>query len=136
MFLKTLQNFANFALLLEPVFDKVTVSRPKTSLKRDSSTGIFMWILCSFSKNIIYRISLDNCFCRFRCSNQFFFSFDNCNYGSLFRKGIKIFFFYFLWWFIQKLTWMLSRQFRLGSNLEKIQKSQQLPSAEANFEDC
>ena len=30
---------------------------------------------------------------------------------------------------------MLSRQFRLGSNLEKIQKFKQLPSAEANFED-
>ena len=34
---------------------KLQVSRPETSLKRDSSTGIFLWILRNVSKNLIYR---------------------------------------------------------------------------------
>ena len=34
---------------------KLQVSRPETSLKRDSSTGILLWILRNVSKNLIYR---------------------------------------------------------------------------------
>ena len=59
----------------------------------------------NFSKNIIYRTPLVDCSCWFLCSNPSFihwslssfflisfFSFiiDNCNYGSLFRKGIEM----------------------------------------------
>ena len=53
--------------------------------------------------------------------------------------------FYFLQYFIQKLTWMLWKHFRLGNYLPTHikentyffrQKSQQLLSAEANFEGC
>ena len=54
-------------------------------------------------------------------------------------------YFYFLKYFIQKLTWMLLRQFHLGNNLLthirenadfSFQKFQQLPSAKANFKGC
>ena len=73
------------------------------------------------------------------------FIIDNCNYGSVFRKGIKIKIFYFLQKFIEKLKCMLLRQFCLGNNLPTHirenrdltrQKPRQLPRPEANFEDC
>ena len=44
---------------------------------------------------------------------------DNFNYRSLFRECIKMkIFFHFLLEFIQKLTSMMFRQFRLGNNLQ------------------
>ena len=99
----------------------------------------------------------NECSCWFLCSHQGFihwshFSFflslfpfiiDNCNYEFV-PKGYKNEDFYFLQLFTQKLTWMLSKQVRLGINLlthirENTdfpwQKPWQLPNAEANFQD-
>ena len=88
---------------LESLFDKLQASRSEISLKRDSSTGIFLWILRNFLKNFIYRTPPDDCSSWFLHSNQgfihwshffrFFLQFfpfiiNNYNYGSLFRKGI------------------------------------------------
>ena len=69
----------------------------------DSSTGIFLRILRNFSKNFIYRTPPDDCSCWLLGFNQVLFSYhtsffpsfypiitDNCNYGSLFGKGIKM----------------------------------------------
>ena len=81
------------------------VSRPETSLKRDSGIGIFLWIFCNSSKSLIHRTPPDDCFCWFLHSNQNFyllitlcpffpslFSFiiDSCNYESLLRKCLKM----------------------------------------------
>ena len=33
------------------------LSKPETSLKKDSSTGIFLWIFSNFSKNLLYKTS-------------------------------------------------------------------------------
>ena len=81
------------------------ISRPETSWKRDSGTDIFLWIFHNFSKNLIYRTPVANCSCWFLHSNQsfihwshfvhFFFHFfsfiiDNCNYGSVLRKCLKM----------------------------------------------
>ena len=49
---------------------KLQLSRPETRLERDSSTCIFMWILHIFSKNLIYRTILDDCFYWFLHLNQ------------------------------------------------------------------
>ena len=93
------------------------VSRSETSLKRDSSTGIFLWILGNFSKNLIYKTCLDDYSWWLLCSNQSFihwshyfsvfpsffpFIIDNCNYGSLLRKCLKTKIFYFLQYCIKK----------------------------------
>ena len=92
------------------------VWRPKTSLKRDSSTGIPLCILSNFSKNLIYWIPAHDYSLWFLCYNQCFicwslfpffpaffpFIIDNCNYWSLSREGIKWrFLFYFLQQFIK-----------------------------------
>ena len=82
------------------------VSRPETSLKRDSSTEshILLWILHNFSKKLIYRTPPDDSpadsffptkvlsIHQFFCFFLRFFSFiiDNCNCESLFRKGIRM----------------------------------------------
>ena len=77
---------------------------PETSIKRYPSTGIFLWILQNFSKILIYRTPPDDCYCWFLLSkvlsidhtfvcfflNFFPFIIDNCHYGSLLRKGIKM----------------------------------------------
>ena len=70
------------------------VSWPEDSLKRHSSTQIFLWILHNFSKNLIYRtppmtVPADFSIPRF-CFFLYYFPFinDNWNYGSLFRKAI------------------------------------------------
>ena len=102
-----LKNFAKFTgnhLCWNHFLIKLQVSRPEITLKWDSSTGIFLWILRNFSKNSIeyFRITapadssvpskvfpLILCFCFF----LHFFPFiiiDNCHYRSLFRKGIKM----------------------------------------------
>ena len=44
---------------------KWQLSRTDTSLKRGSSTGIFLWILCNFPKTFIYGAALDDCSCWF-----------------------------------------------------------------------
>ena len=84
---------------------------PETSLKRESSAGVFLRNLLNFSKNFIYRIPPDDCSCWFLGSKVLFidhtfslfpsfypFITDNCYYGSLFKEGIKmkIFFFFSL----------------------------------------
>ena len=71
---------------------------------------------------------------------------DNYSYWNSFSKFIKMkIFFNFLQKFVQKLTWMLWKQFCLGNSLpayirEKAdfsqEKPQQLLSVEANFEGC
>ena len=48
------------------------ISRPETSLKRDSGTHIFLRIFCNFSKKLIYRTPLDDCSCWFLLSHQSF----------------------------------------------------------------
>ena len=67
----------------------------RDSLKRDSGTGIFLWIFCNSSKNLIYITPPDDCSCWFLRSSQNFyllitFIIDNCNYGSLLRKCLKM----------------------------------------------
>ena len=64
-------------------------------LKRDCGTGIFLWIFCNSSKNLIYITPPDDCSCWFLRSSQNFyllitFIIDNCNYGSLLRKCLKM----------------------------------------------
>ena len=80
------------------------VSMPEILLKKDSGTGIiFLRIFRSFSKNLIYKTSPDDCSCWFLRYNQsfihwshfvfsslFFFIIDNCNHGSLLRKCLKM----------------------------------------------
>ena len=82
---------------------KLQVLRPETK-RRGSSTCILLKILCYFLKNLIYRTLPDHCSCWFLGSKVLsidhiffvfsfiFFSFiiDKWNYGSLFRKGIKM----------------------------------------------
>ena len=107
------------------------VSRPETSLKRDSGTGIFLWIFCNSSKSLIHRTPPDDCFCWFLHSNQNFyllitlcsffpslFSFiiDNCNYRSLLRKCLKMKIFLLFTNIYSKIN-MLLRKFCLGNNL-------------------
>ena len=143
--------------LLEYLLTTLQTSRPETSLKRDSSTGIFLWIFFNFSKNLIYRKPPDHCSCWFLCSNQSF------THWSHFVCFFPSFFFLYHWQlqlceFIQKVsknedfftfynslllfTSMLLRQVCLSNDLlthikENTdflqQKPQQLPSIKANF---
>ena len=69
----------------------------ETSLKRSSSTGIFLRILLNFLKNFIYRtpadclVSTKVLFSDHTFSPSFYlFITDNCNYGSLLREAIKM----------------------------------------------
>ena len=41
------------ALVLEPLFNKIAGMRPSTLLKRDSETGVFLWIFEIF-KNTLF----------------------------------------------------------------------------------
>ena len=41
---------------MEPLFNKVEGFRPATLFKRNSSTGVFLWILWNFSAHLFYRI--------------------------------------------------------------------------------
>ena len=72
------------------------------SLWKDSSTDIFLWILCNFPRNIIYRTPPDDCSCWFLHSNQ----------GFIHWSHPVCFFLYFcpflidnwkLWEFVQKV---------------------------------
>ena len=70
-----LKNFAKFTgkhLCCSHFVTKLQVSRLETLLRRYCSTGIFQWILCNFSKNLIYRTPPDNCPCWFLHFNQVF----------------------------------------------------------------
>ena len=148
--------------MLESLFNEAASLKAWNFIKRDSSTGIFPWILKGFSKNIIYRTLVYRWLLLLIPPFQpkfyplitlfFFFYFiffllylNNCNHGSFFRKGVKMKIFYFLQKFIWKLTWMLLRQFCLGNNLlmhirENTdfpwQKPWQLSRAEVNFKGC
>ena len=101
------ENFAKFMgkhLCWSHFLTTLQISMPETSLKNNSGTGIFQWIFRSFSKNLIYKTSLDDYSCWFLRENQSFihwshclffsslFSFIivNCNYESLLRKCLKI----------------------------------------------
>ena len=66
------------------------ISRPET-FKRDSGTGIFLWIFRSSSKNFIYRTPLDDC-CWFLRSNFIFFLLliIAISYGSLHKKCLRM----------------------------------------------
>ena len=49
------QNFAKFTwknLCWSHFLTTLQISRSETLLKRDSGTGIFLWIFCNFSKNL------------------------------------------------------------------------------------
>ena len=51
--------------MLESFFNKVAdlqVSRPGTLLKRDSSTGVFLWILQNYKEHPFWKISANECF--------------------------------------------------------------------------
>ena len=86
---------------------KLQVSRPENLLKKDSSTGIFLWVPHNFSKNVIYSTLLDDwlrlliptfqlrfypmitpIFLYF--PSYFAFIIDNYNYGSLLRKCLRM----------------------------------------------
>ena len=67
---------------------KLQVSSPETGVKRDSSTGIFLWISHIFSKNLIYRTLLDDCLCWFLCSNL---GFITLLWSDFFRLFLHVF---------------------------------------------
>ena len=123
------------------------VTWPETSLKRDFSTGILLWILINFSKNLIYRTPPDDCLCWFIHSSQgfmhwshFFLSFfpfisNNCNYGNLFSLLLFAIIY-------QDINVNVVKTICLGNNFPMHirentdfhrQKPQQLLSADANF---
>ena len=64
------------------------VSRPEIRLKRDSRTGIFLWISHIFSKSLIYWTLSDDCFCWFPHSNQRFIT---LLWSHLFRLFLHVF---------------------------------------------
>ena len=53
------------------------ILRPATLLKKDSGTGVFLWILWKFWERIFYRTPLDDCF--------LFSPFDHFNFQSFWR---------------------------------------------------
>ena len=107
------------------------ISRPETSLKRDSDTVIFLWIFCNFSKNLIYRTPPDDCSCWFSVptkvlstdrtmlafSSTFFLLLLIIAIMGFYSKSVwKIRFFTFYNSFLL-FTYMLLRKFCLGNNL-------------------
>ena len=133
------------------------VSWPETSLKRDSGTGILLWIFCNFLKETLFTehhwmtaptdssVQTEGYPLITLCSFLHFFHYliDNCNYRSLLRKCLKMKIFLLFTNIYSKIN-MLLRQFHLSNNLpthiqENIdfpqQKSQQLQSTEVNFKD-
>ena len=61
-----LKNFAVFTrkhLCWSLLLIDLWASRPATLLKRDSSTGAFLWILQNFQEHLFWRKSVNNCFC-------------------------------------------------------------------------
>ena len=108
-FIDILKNFAQFKgkqLCRNHFLIKLQVSRPETSLKRDSCKAFFLWILQNFSKSLIYRkhlwitASVDSSFpTKVLFIDHIFFVFplffpfiiDYCNYGSLFRNNYNNF---------------------------------------------
>ena len=110
------------------------LSKPETSLKKDSSTGIFLWIFSNFSKNLLYKTSQMTALADSSITTKvlstyhtllvffitFFFIIDNCNHGSLLRKCLKMKAFLLFTIVYSKITLrkkMLLRQFRLSNNL-------------------
>ena len=91
--------------LLESLFNKVAGLISWNCIKKRPHHIYLRVSLSKFSKKLIYRTPPNDCSCWFLRSNQdfihwshffrfsfIFFSFviDNCNYGSLFRKVIKM----------------------------------------------
>ena len=61
----TRRNFAKFSgkHLCQGLFlNKIADFRPATLLKRDSGTGVFLWILSNFYEHLFPRTPLDDCF--------------------------------------------------------------------------
>ena len=63
---------------------------PATLLKRDSSTGVFLWILRSFQEHLFHRAPLDDCFSYIIVSMKYGKSFEHilcwfkCNFATYF----------------------------------------------------
>ena len=60
--------------MLESLFNKVTAL-----FKRDSSTGIFLWILRNFTKHLFWRTSANSDFCMLWCTFSTLYYFHRCN---------------------------------------------------------
>ena len=105
--INVLKNFAKFTekhLCLSHFLMKLQVSYPETALKRDPIIYIYLRIWANFQKNLFTEhlrmtapadssvptkiLSIDHTF--FVFPSFFSFVIDNCNYGSLFRKVIKM----------------------------------------------
>ena len=137
--LKNLAQFTGNDLCWRYILIKMQVTRPETSLKADSSTGILLRILHIFQKLLCTEhlrmtalvdffiptkvLSIDFFFYFHFLLDFFPFIIDNCNYESFVRKGLKIKIFFTI--IIQKLTGMLQRQFHRRNNLPML-----------NFEGC
>ena len=70
-----LLNFAKFTwkhLCGSHFLTALRVSMLEISLKKDSGTGIFLWIFCNFSKNLLYKTSPDDWSCWLLRYNQSF----------------------------------------------------------------
>ena len=135
------------------------ISRSETSLKRDSGTGIFLWIFHNFSIHLIYRTPPDDYSCWFLCSNQptklyslmilcsffpsfFYFIIDKLH-GSLLRKHLKmkILFFTIVFYFLRKCghdnfaptiicrCWLKKIQISFGKNLGNCWQPRQISKA-------
>ena len=45
------------------LFNKVSCLQTCNFIKRDSNTGVFLWILRNFEEHLFWRTSMDDCFC-------------------------------------------------------------------------
>ena len=57
--------------VLKSLFNKVAGLRPATSWKRDSDTGVFLWILRNFLEHLFWSISANDCFCSMVSCSRF-----------------------------------------------------------------
>ena len=65
--------------VLESLFNKVAVLNLELYQKRDTGTGIFLWIFRNFQEYLFYKTPLDDCFC---CSTVFWtFSISQLTYN-------------------------------------------------------
>ena len=61
LFLKILQ-YPQETLVLESIFKNLQTFRPATLLKRDPTTGVFLWILQNFWYYLFWKTSANGCF--------------------------------------------------------------------------
>ena len=64
--LRNITKFSGKHLCQRLFFNKVTVLRPATLLKKVSGTGVFLRILRNFQKHLFYRTPPDECFYKIR----------------------------------------------------------------------